>query len=541
MKKIRFVLLAVIILFQASMLLAVNPEDSVKYINWQNLDPKHDKAWGIGTDKAYEELLKGKTSKTVIVAVIDNGVDINHVDLKNHIWINADEIPGNGIDDDNNGYVDDINGWNFLGNARGENINYAPLEVTRLYSQYHKMYGEFCDDSIKKYHPEKYSEYEKIAETYLEKSSEVEQQKSGFDQFIGMYNHYDSIVAKAAGKKNYTDKELKALKVEKKSSLDSAKKFILMVHKRGLNQSVIDEGNSYFTSRVNYHYNTNFCSRTIIGDNATVWSDTAYGNNNVAGTSPDHGTMVSGIIAADRYNNLGIKGIADNVKIMVIRTVPDGDEWDKDVAKAIQYAIDNGAEIINMSFGKSFSPQKEFVDKVVKMADEHNVLFVHAAGNDSENNDIESNFPNQYASDSSILSKNWLTIGSTARNKKKKEFVSDYSNYGKKSVDIFAPGENIITCTPENKYDIASGTSFSAPVVSGAAALIKSYYPNLTAAEIKDILLKSSLHDDIMVLLPGSNPKDKNYVKFGSLSASGGLVNVYSALQMAEKVNSKKN
>lgn len=520
---------------------AINPEDSVKYINWQNLDPKQNKTWGIGSDKAYEELLKGKTSKTVIVAVIDNGVDINHEDLKNNIWINEDEIPGNGIDDDNNGYIDDVNGWNFLGNQNGENVNYAPLEVTRLYSQYLKTYGELNDDTVKKYNPENFNYYKKVTDTYLEKSMEVEQQKMGFDKFIELYNRYDSIAAKALGKEKYTDKELKKLKVVKKSSADTAKKFILRFHKRGLTQSTIDEANKYFTSRVAYHYNADFCSRTIIGDNATIWSDTAYGNNNVAGEHPDHGTMVSGIIAANRHNNLGIKGVADNVKIMAIRTVPDGDEWDKDVAKAIQYAIDNGAEIINMSFGKSFSPQKEFVDKVVKMADEHNVLLVHAAGNDSENIDVESNFPNQFSADSTVLTKNWLTIGSTSKDKKKKLFVSDYSNYGKKSVDIFAPGENIITCTPGNKYDIASGTSFSAPMFSGAAALIKSYYPILKASDIKEILLQSSACEDITVVLPGTTGKQKQLVKFSSLSVTGGLLNVYSALQLAEQRSQTKN
>jgi subtilisin family serine protease len=537
--KMRFVLLLGGILFPALNLLAINPNDSLKYINWQNLDPKKDKAWGISTDRAYEELLKGKTSKTVIVAVIDNGVDINHDDLKDHIWVNEDEIPGNGIDDDQNGYIDDVHGWNFLGNSKGENIKYAPLEVTRLYSQYLNQYG-LNDDSVKKYDPADFDIYKKATENYLEKSSEVEQQKFGFDRFVGMYNRYDGIVKNALGKDNYTDVELKSLETIKKTSIDSAKRFILKIHKGGLTGSMLEEYTSYFNSRVEYHYNYLYSSRTIIGDNADVWSDTAYGNNNVAGASPDHGTMVSGLIAADRYNNLGIKGVADNVKIMVIRTVPDGDEWDKDVAKAIEYAIDNGAEIINMSFGKPFSPRKEFVDKIVKMAEEHNVLLIHAAGNDSEDNDVVSNFPNQYAPDSSLLTKNWLTIGSTSKFYKKKLFVSDYSNYGKKSVDLFAPGEDIITCSPGNKYDKASGTSFSAPMVTGAAALIKSYYPNLTASELKDILLQSATCEKLTVLMPGTEGKSKKYVPFSSLSVTGGLLNVYAALQLAEKISSAK-
>ncbi|MBN2486958.1 MAG: S8 family peptidase [Bacteroidales bacterium] len=541
MKKITILLAAMGTLAPMLALKAVSPEDSLKYINWQNLHPKYNKAWGAGTDKAYEDLLKGKTSKTVIVAVIDNGVDINHEDLKEHVWTNTGEIPGNGIDDDNNGYIDDINGWNFLGNPEGENINQAPLEVTRLYRQYLNKFGTLDEDTVLKYSPEVYDDFKRVVTAYYEKSNEIEMQKMGFDRFNGLYKRYDSIAAKALGKESYTQKELKALSAAKKTAADSAKKFLLSVYKMGLTKQVVDEINKHFASRTEYHYNTEFCPRPVIGDNPAEWSDAAYGNNNVAGPHPDHGTMVSGIIAANRNNNSGIKGVADNVKIMAIRTVPDGDEWDKDVAKAIQYAIDNGAEIINMSFGKSFSPQKEFVDNIIKMADEKNVLLVHAAGNDSENIDEEPSFPNQYSSDSTLLATNWITVGSTAKTKKKKTFVSSYSNYGKNRVDIFAPGENIITCSPGSKYDMASGTSFSAPMVTGAAALIKSYYPELTAEDIKIILLKTAAQTDKKVLLPGTGGKNKQFVKFSSLSATGGTLDVYNALIMAEEQSKSKN
>lgn len=534
-------LFALLIGIMFSVLLkAIDPEDSIKYVNWQNLDPKIDKTWGISTDRAYNELLVGKEPKKVVVAVIDNGVDINHTDLLDHIWVNEGEIPENGIDDDNNGYIDDVNGWNFLGNSQGENINEAPLEVTRLYSIYKAQFDSLDEEAIRNSGLVDYTYYKKVVDEFESENKKYSSYKGSYEMALIMYNTYDSVLTGIFGKSDYTQNELKGLKVEKKSLPAEAKAFMLRMKKYGYDRSTFNDGIKYFNNRLDYHLNAEFNSRTIIGDDIANWADNQYGNNQVSAADPDHGTMVSGIIAANRFNNIGMKGIAPNVVIMPIRTVPDGDEWDKDVALAIQYAIDNGAEIINMSFGKSFSPQKEFVDKVVKMADEKNVLLVHAAGNDNSNIDIEDNFPNKYTSDGQILANNWITVGASAKDKKKNEFVADFSNYGKKSVDLFAPGHNILTTKPGNAYDIASGTSFSAPMVSGAAALIKSYYPNLTAAEIKEILLQSSTTKDIKVLLPGTSGKEKQYVPFSSLSQTGGLLNVYAALQLAEIKSKEK-
>lgn len=532
--------LQIVMLMATIVAMASGENDSLKYVNWQNKDPKTDKVWGISTEKAYLELLSGKSSQTVIVAVIDNGVDVNHEDLKNNIWINEDEIPGNGIDDDHNGYIDDINGWNFLGNTHGENIEKAPMEITRLYKKYLDRVGvEENEDSIKTFLGEEYSDFKEVRKAYMVKSTEVMQEKGFFEGITATYTYYDAVISKKLGRTDYTLEELKKLKVPKKSLEDSAKSYLVLLLSNGISKNAINEAEQYFNSRLNYHFNLEFDSRHIIGDDEWVWSDTAYGNNDVHGGNPDHGTPVAGIIGAGRKNNIGINGIADNVKIMCIRAVPDGDEWDKDVAKAIEYAIDNGADIINMSFGKGFSPRKEFVDKVLKKATEKDILFVHAAGNDSKNNDVNTPYPKPTFPSGEIIPVSWITVGATTIKRTKKEFVASFSNYGHNTVDIFAPGESVLSLTPNNGYDLVDGTSFSCPVISGVAALIKSYYPNLSMSQIRDIILESGTKKDIKVVLPGTYGKFKEVVHFNKLSSSGGLVNVYQALKVAEQMTAK--
>lgn len=516
-------------------LMAVSPEDSLKYANWQNLDPKIDKKMGVSVEKAYQELLAGKKSETVIVAIIDSGVDIEHEDLQGTIWVNEDEIAGNGIDDDNNGYIDDINGWNFIGNGDGENIDHATLEVTRLYRLYTEKFAEMDEEAIKSSNEVDFSTYQRVMDSYAADIEETEATLDSYNKVAAKYARYDSLLKVALNKESYTSEELKNLKTEKKSVTDSAKKFMTYFNKIGYDLEKINGVVDRVQERLDYNYNPEFYSREVIGDDEYVWSTASYGNNDVEGNDPSHGTMVSGIIGAVRNNNIGVDGISNNVKFMSIRTIPNGDEWDKDVAAAIKYAIDNGADVINMSFGKSFSPQKEFVDSIVKLADENNVLLVHAAGNDGKNIDIEYNFPNRYASNSEVIANNWITVGASAISPKKKDLVASFSNYGITKVDVFAPGHDMLVCSPDNEYDIASGTSFAAPVVSGIAALIKSYYPQLTGADIKEIILASAITKDYKVTLPGTYGKNKEFVKFSSLSNTGGLVNVYEALLLAEE------
>src|SRR5690606_39042630 len=288
------------------------------------------------------------------------------------------------------------------------------------------------------------------------------------------------------------------------------------------------EGVDHYRVAVEYGYNTEFNSRAIVGDNPDDLYEKGYGNNDVEGPDPRHGTHVAGIIAADRDNNLGVKGIADNVRIMSVRAVPNGDERDKDVANAIIYATDNGAHIINMSFGKAFSPGKEAVDKAVKYAESKGVLLIHAAGNDGDDLDKESNFPNKTFA-AGGQSKSWLEIGASSWGADE-NMVGSFSNYGKKSVDLFAPGVQIYSTTPDDTYEHLQGTSMAAPATSGVAAILMSYFPHLTAEQVKDILRQSTRKfDGLQVTKPGS----KDAVPFEQLSSSGGMINAYEAVKLA--------
>jgi len=276
----------------------------------------------------------------------------------------------------------------------------------------------------------------------------------------------------------------------------------------------------------------------IVGDNVNDINDRFYGNNDVMGQFGFHGTHVSGIIGALRKNGVGMDGVADNVKVMLVKAVPDGDERDKDVALAIRYAVDNGARIINMSFGKSFSPHKDWVDDAIRYADSKGVLLVHAAGNDGNNNDSTDNFPNPDFADNTHPS-NFITVGASSNGKTGPK-IAGFSNYGKKSVDLFAPGVQIYSTVPGgNKYGSASGTSMAAPVVAGVAALVLSYYPELTAKQLKEVLEKSAspLPDGTKNVSKPNTPGVQ--VPFADLSITGGLVNAYSALQLAETMTNK--
>ncbi len=507
--------------------------------DWFLRDPEQDQLQGVSVTKVYQTLA-GQPSRTVIVAVVDSGVDIEHEDLKSIIWINEDEIPGNKIDDDKNGYIDDVNGWNFIGGATG-NVNEDTYELTREYVRLKKKFENTKDGKVPKKQKAEYEQYQKIKDKFEKLKAKNEQQ-------YGLYkNLQDNVMLSVDTLKvilktdSLTQESLQQFTTTDPSLL-FAKGFLLNMFKNiGPEESIDDllaqlqEAVDYFGVIVNYGYNENFDSRLIIGDNYSNSYEKNYGNNDVKGPDPEHGTHVAGIIAADRQNEIGINGIADNVRIMSVRTVPNGDERDKDVANAIIYAVDNGAKIINMSFGKSFSPEKTVVDKAVKYAEQKGVLLIHAAGNDGEDIDEKKNFPSRYYTDGKEA-KNWLEIGASAW-RSNQEFVGSFSNYGKKSVDFFAPGVEIYSTTPGNTYKNQSGTSMASPTTAGVAALLMSYFPELSYLEVKDILKKSTRKfDNLEVVTPGGSTN----VKFSELSNTGGLVNAYEAVKMAQLVKSQK-
>ena len=488
---------------------------------WSHLDIITDTIPGMSVDKAYAELLKDKKGTKVIVGIIDSGVDIEHPDLVAAVWTNPKEIAGNGIDDDNNGYIDDVHGWNFLGDITKEN-----LELERIIKD-----KSLVDEAT----------FKKAKDINDEKIKDASQGRAKLESMTMALNNSDEVIKKELKKEIYTTADLEKITstdatiVQSKQIMKQMLSFGLPVDalkgeiKKELENAILTLNGDNL--KVNY--------RKVLGDNPNDLSDTKYGNNNVIGPDKQealHGTHVAGIVAQSRYNNIGGDGIAsNNVEILTVRAVPDGDEYDKDIALAIRYAVDNGAKVINGSFGKSFSPHKQWVYDAIKYAEKKDVLIVHAAGNDAKDIDIEDNFPNDSDDKKTEFADNLITIG--ALNFEYGEnVVANFSNFGALNVDVFAPGVQIYATTPENTYQYLAGTSMASPNVAGVAALIRSYYPKLSASQVKHILMDSGTKINTMVQVGGKSGEKK---PFSTLSKSGRIVNAYTALQMAAKMSGK--
>jgi len=512
----------------------IQKKDSIANRNWYNMDFKKDHILGISTEKAYSELLKNRKARTVIVAVIDGGTDTSHEDLKEVLWTNKKEIPGNGLDDDGDGYIDDVHGWNFIGGKDGKDIGKDTYEATRVLADLEPYFRNKPRNTLSPEEQKKYDLYIKVKQDYVKQRSESDEEVNRLNPILKMVNYYNDLV-----KNNYHVTTIDSNFLNKTKSEDPAMKQALFVSGRLLKlgyvnvDSAISDlkgGIQHTQDKLSYGLDTAFNPRSsIIGDHYSDWKERNYGNKDITGPDALHGSHVSGIIGAKRNNGKGINGVANHVEIMTVRVVPDGDERDKDVANGIRYAVDNGAEIINMSFGKGYSPYKEAVDDAVKYAESKGVLLVHAAGNESTNKDSLGNFPNpNYLSGGTA--KNWIEVGASARDTGQK-MVANFSNYGKNTVDLFAPGVDIYSSVPfKNQYKNESGTSMASPVVTGLAAVLKSYFPYLTAVQLKDIILKTAVKYHNKVLLPGS--KDK-LVPFDSLSITGGVANLYEAVKLA--------
>lgn len=501
---------------------------------WSHADISTDSIPGMSIEQAYE-FVANKKGTTVVVAVIDSGIDIDHEDLKDNIWINSDEIAGNGKDDDSNGYIDDVNGWNFLGGQKGKSTP-EQLEITRIYGQLNSKYNGKPEEDLSKKEKKEYAYYKEIEIDFNEMVNE-DKEKLGFYKSLeeGLKSS-DANAQKKLNKSTYSMTDLQTLPKEDQHpmlvrALSTGLTIEEMLEK-------IVEGVDHFQTKLDVNFNVAFDGRSITGDNPYDYKDKKYGNAFVVGSLEDemHGTHVSGITLATRDNGVGMNGVSNNVKLMTVRAVPDGDEYDKDVALAIRYAVDNGAKVINMSFGKSYSTNPEWVYKAIKYAAKKDVLLVNAAGNDSKNIDKEDTFPTDAPDKVNEIADNVLTIGSMTRNYNK-NLVSTFSNYGKLNVDIFAPGSEIYSTIPNNEYDTFQGTSMAAPAVAGVAALIRSYYPELSASQVKHIIMNSGTKINFDVILPDT--KDK-MVPFSDLSVSGNIINAYNALVLADRtVNGK--
>ena len=500
---------------------------------WPHADIYTDSVPGMSLDKAYA-FLEGKKGTTVIVGILDSGIDIEHEDLSDVVWTNEDEIPGNGKDDDNNGYVDDVHGWNFLGGDG--TATPEQMEVTRIYKKLDAKYAGKTETDVAPEDMKEFAYYQKVKKDFERRVTAARETLQQYQQTRIYLKDVDAETREKLGKEVYTLEDL--------MTLDEPDRSPYLVRILGSGMTVeelmgfLEEGLHMEESKVKNMYNVDFDGRTATGDDAYDITDIPYGNASVTGSVEDesHGTHVAGIALASRNNGKGINGVAHNVKLMAVRTVPDGDEYDKDVALAIRYAVDNGAKVINMSFGKYYSPNAEWVYEAIKYAASKDVLLVHAAGNDGKDIDKSDNFPTDAPNKVDEITDNMITVGAITRYYDE-YLIASFSNYGKKNVDIFAPGLEIYSTVPQNAYQQLQGTSMAAPEVTGVAALIRSYYPQLSASQVKHILMNSGTKADMEVILPGS---DDSMVHFSELSVSGRILNAYQALKMADAmVNGK--
>ncbi|MEY4552854.1 MAG: hypothetical protein RL099_1182 [Bacteroidota bacterium] len=549
--KMRFTLVAIIgtTLLTASCMNTLHAQSIPK--NWQALDPSADKVLGISLQKAYDFLSsKNKKATPIIVAVLDSGIDTTHEDLKNILWTNAKEIPGNGIDDDKNGYIDDVHGWNFLGGKNGQSVKRAPDERSRIYHKYKAKFLNAVVDTTTLSAADKilYKTWKKT-ETELNFSDEEKDQLKYVEMLASAFKKHDKVLKQEMNVVSY-NRETLTTYIPTSIIGKEAKLGLLSLHR--LMQ--LDEGelNTYTIAQMDEYIegkNAAFGAKEklpnderalIVRDNYYNFSDAYYGNNDIMGPTPNHGTHVSGIIAASRNNGAGIDGVADAVKIMMVRVVPDGDEYDKDVALAIRYAVNNGAKIINMSFGKAYSPEKHWVDSAVAYAEQKDVLLVHSAGNENYNLDSITVFPNANLAAYKKNASSFITVGASSDTLiTEGNIAADFSNYGKQNVDLFAPGVKIYSTLPGgNTYGNQDGTSMASPIVTGVAALLRTYYPSLTAKQVKSILEKTVFTpaSSAPCLQPGNS---SIATPFGTLSKTGGIVNAYNAVVLANSMGNK--
>ncbi len=509
---------------------------------WHLLDLKKDGFYGISMDKAYEFVKsKGLKSTPVTVGIIDSGIDTTHEDLKDVLWVNPKEIPGNGIDDDHNGYIDDIHGWNFLGSRDGkENVDKDSFEAARLYWKWKSRFDGKTPSEIPASDKADYT-------TWLRAKSDVFKDHMDPSESAVMVRMADALkvgdetIRMDLKKDVYTCKDLQSYNPPTINSR-YVREIMIQTCKGNENDEI---SNTQLLSevqkdvdKVNNGKEAPPAYRAmVVKDNYDDLNDRFYGNGNVY-VSKDaamHGTHVAGIIGAERDNGKGMNGVADNVRLMSIRAVPDGDEHDKDIALAIRYAVDNGARVINMSFGKGYSPEKKWVDDAVRYAVSKGVILVHAAGNDAKDVDTTFNYPSAEYLDGSRPA-TWITVGASG-DEKAGGLVASFSNYGKKDVDVFAPGVKIYSTVPGgDTYQNQQGTSMASPVVAGMAAFIMSYYPGLSGLQVKQIIMQTVSKPTKKV----KNPAVNQDVPFSDLCVSGGIVNAYEAIKLADTMSQSR-
>ena len=545
MKKLFFILVAI------SVPAFVIAQTNTSSKNWHWKDYGKDTIHGISLFQAYEQLSKlNKQPSPIIVAVLDGGIDTNHIELKPRLWINTKEIPNNGIDDDHNGYVDDIHGWNFLGGKDGRNIDKAADEKSRIYHKYKSAFENISDiNQIKSEAQQKQYLVWKQAAQEIEFSEEDAANLQYISMATNAIQKLGNIIIKEMNDSNFTVESIESFQPIGRVTLDAKIAYlrtarILGIEKETPYKEVISDLKEYIegkekSAKAKLVAPANIRA-DIIKDNYENFADKFYGNNDITGPNAKHGTHVAGLVASIPDSTWNVNKLYPSIQIMGVRVVPDGDEYDKDIALGIRYAVDNGAKILNMSFGKSFSPEQSWVDEAIRYAGEKDVLIIHSAGNEFYDLNTKAVYPNPYSSTFKDTAKNIITIAASSDNFINGSLLTDFSNFGAKIVDVLSPGNKIYSTIPtDNNHGYLQGTSMAAPIVSHIAAMIRSYYPNLSATDVKQIIMQSVWKpEDVSKVFP--IPQKEEQKTLHEIAAAPGIVNAANALQLAQNFKPSK-
>jgi len=514
--------------------------------NWYRYDIEIDTIPGISLERAFNEILKNKEGEEIVVAIIDGKVDIEHSQIKSNLWKNDKDHHNNGIDDDKNGYIDDKNGWNFLGGVKNRNSIYVNYEVIRIIRYYKNQFDGFTIHEIDTAQIEKFKLYQNAIKNVDSLVKRANLTISLGEPLIENYRDALDSLAPYIEESDITLEKLDSI-LEKHSNLkvyielaSRVKKFNLTLD--GLKDDVLRAENT-----IEIYLNPDFDGRRVTNDNPYDINDIGYGNNDIYSDHEQlyHGTLVAGMLLTNGDKEIGLQGGNQNIKIMPLCISSNGDEHDKDIALAIRYAVDNGAKIINMSISKEWTLFPNWVDDAIKYAEKKDVLIITSAGNNNFNLNFDSypnypNYPNDTDSNGNEFASNFIKVGGSDYYLNENIKYSS-TNYGDFNVDLFAPGDHIFTTSPreDDGFETTNGTSFSAPLVAGIAALIWSHYPNLTAKDVKQIIMESGVEYDIMVNVPTPEDPDRQ-LPFNQLSKSGKIVNAYNALLMAADIAKAK-
>jgi subtilisin family serine protease len=518
-----------------------------RFWHWKDLEK--DGVHGVSLFKAQQLLMDLKLKPTpIIIAILDGGIDTAHLQIKPLLWNNPKEIPGNALDDDQNGYIDDVHGWNFLGNAAGENINKASDEKSRIYHRYKNEFKQDKIDSVSwdaKKKQDFYSWQQAAAEIVFSEDDAANL------SFIKMARNavvkMGLILIREIVDTNFTTEQLEAYQPIGKLTADTKISYLRTMQALGIDRmsghhSIVEDLNDYIAgkdqSAVSIDTPPEDLRKKITQDQYENFNDQYYGNNNITGPNAKHGTHVAGLAAGIVDTNFTKSNFSNPIQIMGVRVVPDGDEYDKDVALGIRYAVNNGAKVINMSFGKSFSPEQAWVDSAIRYAASKDVLIIHSAGNESYDLNNKSVYPSPYSNVFKDKASNMITVGASSDPVIAESILTDFSNYGNKIVDVLSPGNKIFSSLPNQAFGFLNGTSMSAPILSHIAALVRAYFPKLSATEVKAILLQSNWKPNDSTLFP--IPQTDQSIKLTDISAEGGIINAALSIQNAILFQRKK-